>query len=231
MALLHSQSSAPLQSLPSLCPQRGPALVDWPRPSARPGSSLPSGPVLPGLAPPPPRRLVRLPLSRPGPTAEGAGRSGGAALGSGREIRRGVTGKLVRVPGVSPCGYPASAGRCPGSFPPSGLQGPPSPCFCSGPPWSHRRRLGGESAGAGKRSDGRGRPRAGRLGRASPPETRSPPAGHAEGREELRGSSRPGLLSERRLCGRRGLARGEQGGRAGSAAREVPSCKFARPEA
>ncbi|XP_026919954.2 LOW QUALITY PROTEIN: serine/threonine-protein kinase 3 [Acinonyx jubatus] len=79
-------------------------------------------------------------LPGPRPAAEGRGAPGGAALASGRGIRRGVTGKLVRVPGVSPV-FPgarpagAPAPRLPPSFtahqiPPSSpaaMEQPPAP--------------------------------------------------------------------------------------------------------
>ncbi|XP_070487919.1 serine/threonine-protein kinase 3 isoform X3 [Equus przewalskii] len=69
-------------------------------------------------------------LPGPRPAAERRGGPGGAALPSGRGIRCGVTGKLVRVPGVSLRGSPGSAGWCLGSFPPSGLRRPPGRAFC-----------------------------------------------------------------------------------------------------
>uniref|UniRef100_A0ABI7XUN0 non-specific serine/threonine protein kinase n=1 Tax=Felis catus TaxID=9685 RepID=A0ABI7XUN0_FELCA len=85
-------------------------------------------------------RLAPPTLPGPRPAAEGRGAPGGAALASGRGIRRGVTGKLVRVPGVSPV-FPgarpagAPAPRLPPSFtahqiPPSGsaaMEQPPAP--------------------------------------------------------------------------------------------------------
>ncbi|XP_046944916.1 LOW QUALITY PROTEIN: serine/threonine-protein kinase 3 [Lynx rufus] len=85
-------------------------------------------------------RLAPPTLPGPRPAAEGRGAPGGAALASGRGIRRGVTGKLVRVPGVSPV-FPgarpagAPAPRLPPSFtahqiPPSSpaaMEQPPAP--------------------------------------------------------------------------------------------------------
>lgn len=136
----------------TLSPFQSQLLFSPPRPVA--------GPLPPPPAPPtgsPPRRLA--PPTTPGPRpapptlpglrppAEGRGGPGGAAFASGRGIRRGVTGKLVRVPGVSLCGSLGSAGRFLGSLPDSGLRRPPGPSFCPRPPWSSRRRPRGNERG------------------------------------------------------------------------------------
>nr|XP_051699911.1 serine/threonine-protein kinase 3 isoform X2 [Oryctolagus cuniculus] len=135
-ALVSTSSPPPRRLAPPTHPElsRG-----RPRPpSAGPGSAYPrlaaAGSAHPG-------RWALPAVSGPLPAAEGRGGPGGAALRSGREIRRGVTGKLVRVPGVFLCGslglgLPAPRlhsclwpSRSIGSLflPPAAMEQPPAP--------------------------------------------------------------------------------------------------------
>lgn len=190
------------------------------------------------------------PLSQDGgrrPAAEGRGGPGGAALSRGRGIRRGVTGKLVRVPGVSPCGSRGSAGRCPGSSPPSGLHRPPRPSFCPRQPWSSRQRpRGNERWEPGEGGRRRRRPRAGAArpgGTATPSATAGPGPGalgvgrqvRVPGRvcpqaEGARGEAEPRLSREAglvawKVAGQRRAPRGRTPGPGGL----FPPGKFTKP--
>lgn len=155
--------------------------------SARPSSPAPptrrgTGPARqprPRQAPPPaaaPGSAHLLWAAAGGRRPAAGGGAVGAALRSGREIRRGVTGKLVRVPRVSLCGSLGSASRCPVSFPPFGLRSPPGPSLCPRPPWSSRRHLRGNESGSGKEGSGAGGRGAG-VARPGPAATLSLPAG------------------------------------------------------
>lgn len=168
-----------------------------PFPVRRP--ALPSAPesahVARSLAPP----------TRPGPrpAAEGRGGPGGAALESGRGIRRGVTGKLFRVPGVSLCGSWAPLASAPASFLPPAFAAHQVPSV----PGRHGAAAGAQevtNAGSGQREGGGGR----RAGAARPGRTvttsrvAGPGAGPAGGRE-AGPSARP------RLCTGRGGETGD----------------------
>lgn len=120
-------------------PAPGPALscapAPAPGPSARPRPPhwAAAGPAHPSkargrLRPPFPGR-PRLPFPGRGRRPRGGAGREEPRSARGRGIRRGVTGKLVRVPGVSCCGSPGSAGWCPGTLPASRLRRPPGPSF------------------------------------------------------------------------------------------------------
>lgn len=150
-------------------------------------------------------RLAPPTLPGPRPAAEGRGAPGGAALASGRGIRRGVTGKLVRVPGVSPV-FP---GARPAGAPAPRL--PPSFTAHQIPPSVPRRHGAAASAqevtnvGNREKEGGGGRGR-GRLGQAGP----RPPS-RLRGPDQARRESEAGLSAGPRLSTRR---RGPRGGRA-----------------
>lgn len=112
---------------------------------------------------PPTLRWLRSSQAPGAGRGRGAGRPGGTAFWSGREIRRGVTGKLVRVPGSFPVCFPLFGRLLPGSFPPYLPHGPLDPSLCHRPPWSSRRRPRGNDGGSGMRTEAAGR---GRLGQA-----------------------------------------------------------------
>ena len=147
-------------------PAPGPALSCAPAPA--PGPAHPS--AAPGRLRPPFPRRPRLPSPCRGRRPRGGAGREEPRSACGRGIRRGVTGKLVRVPGVSCCGSPGSAGWCPGPLPASRLRRPPGPSFCPWPPWSSRQRPRGKRT-RGARSRREAAPPAagrGRLGRAGP---------------------------------------------------------------
>lgn len=125
---------------------------------------------------PPTLRWLRSSQAPSAGRGRGAGRPGGTAFWSGREIRRGVTGKLVRVPGSLPVCFPVFGQLLPGSFPPYLSHGPLDPSLCHRPPWSSRRRPRGNDGGSGMRTEAAGR---GRLGQAccDPVAARRAPSG------------------------------------------------------